>query len=384
MKRIEYILKHNLVIQKIYKIVFSCLFNVITIFVPIKKNRILFSSFSGKKYNDSPKVIFDALCKEHSTLDFECYWAFENPKDFANFGLKTVKINSPKYFYIAFSSKYWITNVNIERGLSFKKKNQFYLNTWHGTGPKTAGNAALGRKDYNFKKVNCLCADGEYLKKIFVRDFLAKEENILLCGRPRDDVLYSKNINIESIRKKYGIDSKCFVILYAPTWREPNSKTLNSEFSISLDLEKIVQTFNDVCILFRAHSATQSVNNLSLSSRIIDATEVADISDLYFVSDLLITDFSSAAIDFSILHKPFLCYAPDYDTYTQSRSLYFDLKKEYPFGVQTSTEEVIECIKKVMANDYSELFKKFHYKYSPFGGNATNTCVEAMLAFQND
>lgn len=382
MKRIEYLIKHNRFIQFVYRITFSILFSIFTFFTPIKKNLVLMSSFSGKKFNDSPKVLFDQMKKEGLLEKFDVVWAFEDPSKFESLGLKTVKLNSFKYFRTAFKAKYWITNVNIERGLNFKKKNQIYLNTWHGTGPKTIGNAATKRKDYNFKKVNYLCADGEFLKDILIKNFNANPNNILLCGRPREDMLYNPSSDRKKeMMEKYGIDSDDFVILYAPTWREPKNKGEKSTFDITLDISKILKEFPKAKVLFRAHSITSEISSKdNFNSRFILVTEEPDIGDLFLITDVLITDYSSAQFDLAILNKPFICFAPDYDEYTKERSLCFDLKEEYPFGVQHDTEEVIDVLKKIQCGD-SKLkeLAALKEKYTPYGGNATAVCLEKLF-----
>lgn len=385
MKRVEYLIKHNRFIQSIYRIVFSLLFSIFSFFTPVKKNLVLISSFSGKKFNDSPKAIFDCMVKSGLIERYEVVWAFENPSNFELYHLKTVKIDSFKYFITAFKAKYWITNVNIERGLNFKKRNQVYLNTWHGTGPKTIGNAAPGRRDYNFKKVNYLCSDGEFLKDIFVKNFNARAESVLLCGRPREDVLYHADLAIKQVMMdKYNIKKTDFVILYAPTWREPKSKELQSSLSIDLDIKKILETIPNSKILFRAHSITSKVySKEDFGDRFISVNDEPDIGDLFFITNVLITDYSSANLDIAILNKPFICFAPDYDEYIKERPLCFDLEKEYPFGVQKNTEEVIKILNGIIKGD-----KKIHelnlykQKYGPYGGNATSICLEKLFGIK--
>lgn len=385
MNRIEYIIKHNKFIQLAYRVVFSCIFSIISFFIPINKKLVLISSFSGKKYNDSPKVIFESMRSLGLLTKYEVIWAFEDPDSFKGVELNTVKINSFKYFLIAFKAKYWITNVNIERGLNFKKRGQIYLNTWHGTGPKTIGNAATGRKDYNFKKVNYLCSDGEYLKDIFIKNFNAKPESILLCGRPREDRLYHIDPTIEqTMREKYCIKKTDFVILYAPTWREPKNGDLQSELSIDLDIKKILDSIPNSKILFRAHSITNRVlSKNSFDDRFISVSDEPDIGDLFFITDVLVTDYSSSNLDIAILKKPFICFAPDYDDYTKERRLCFDLNAEYPFGVQKTTDEVIDVLQDILkGNDRIDELLKFKQKYGPYGGNATQICLKKL--FSND
>lgn len=383
MSKVEYLIKHNRAVQLLYRIFFSFWFTVLSFFVPIDEHLILFSSFSGKKYNDSPKVIFDTLKADERFKDYKMVWAFENPDQFKQENLITVKINSFKYFKTAFRAKYWITNVNIERGLNFKKKKQIYLNTWHGTGPKIIGNVVAGRKDYNFKKVNFLCADGEYLKNILVKNFNANPENILLCGRPREDILYHHNDSIKRrMYEKYGINKDDFVILYAPTWRESKNKNNQSVFNVDLDIKKILDSFPKAKILFRAHSITTEIHmNGSFTNRFISATSEQDISNLFFITDVLITDYSSSNLDFAILSKPFICYAPDYDEYIAKRPLCFDLQNEYPFGVQKNTDEVIQVLQRIINGDSKiKEVAAFKQKFGPYGGNATKICLDNLFA----
>jgi len=387
MKKIEYLIKHNRFIQFIYKKFFSALFKFLTLFVPVNDRLILINSFSGKKYNDSPKILYEKIVERFGSDKFKIVWAFENPKNFKEFNLNTVKINSYRYFHTAFRAKYWISNVNIERGLSFKKKKQIYLNTWHGTGPKSIGNGANNRKDYNFSKTNYLCADGDFLKNVLLKYFNAREDSILMCGRPREDILYNHSEKyVEDIAKRFNIKKNDLVILYAPTWREQNSKTFKSSISVDLDLDLIFEKFPNAKILFRKHSITAEVIfNHNVCDKIIDVSSVPDIADLLLITDILITDYSSIPTDFSILGKPFLCFAPDYEEYTSTRKLFYDITTEYPFGIQKSTEEIVECINEILCgNNKKDEFQAFKDKYCPYGGHATDICIDKLFGESTD
>lgn len=379
--RIEYVLKHNRIIQKMYVLFFSTLFKLLSLFIKLDGKLILFSSFSGKKFNDSPRVIYENLKKNTLFDDFRMVWAFEKPEDFHNENVEMVKIDSFRYFVMAIKAKFWITNVNIERGLHFKRKRQLYLNTWHGTGPKTIGNAVSGRKDYDFKKIDFLCSDGEYLKNIFVQNFNANPNNVIMCGRPREDVLYNLNdaINTE-IRNKYGIPLNAKVILYTPTWRESRDKGSTFVFENELNISELLnQLDDDYIVLFRAHSITNKASNITFSNKIIDVTAEPDINPLFIAADILITDYSSTPTDFCILHKPFICFAPDYELYVKNRGLCFDINDKYPFGVLKTTNSVIKIIKELEKNSHIDEYESFKLWIAPYGGNATNTCVEKLF-----
>ena len=168
-KKIDYVLKHNITVQLIYKKVMSVIFRFIGLFVRTDDKLILFSGH-GRKYNDSPRSIYEYMISRDEYKDFKYVWALEEPdKVEIPKGIK-IKADTMKYFITALKSKYWITCVNIERGLHFKKKNTIFLNTWHGTPLKLIGNAVSGRKDFDFSNTDIFCYAGEYEREIYKRD----------------------------------------------------------------------------------------------------------------------------------------------------------------------------------------------------------------------
>ena len=151
--------------------------------------------------------------------------------------------------------------------------------------------------------------------------------------------------------------------------------------NVQLDLEMILSNIPNAKVLFRKHSITETVSGVNNSKRIIDVSNEPDIADLFLISDILITDYSSTNLDFVILNKPFICFAPDYEEYIKERRMYYNLAVEYPFGIQTTTEEVIEIIQRIIRGEKkSEQFKAFKQKYGPYGGSATKTCIEALFS----
>ena len=120
--RLIYILKHNAAIQAIYKVVMSFVFRVWGCFVPVDERLILFSSFMGTGFNDSPRAMYDYIVSHPEYQKYRCVWAFADPQKYP--GVESVTIDTPAYFRLALRAKYWCTNTNVERGLKFKKKNQ--------------------------------------------------------------------------------------------------------------------------------------------------------------------------------------------------------------------------------------------------------------------
>lgn len=375
-QRLIYLLKHNSIIQRLYRIVMSFVFRLWGAFLPIDNNLILFVSFMGKGFSDSPKVIYDYIKKDKR---LRCVWAFEEPNHFQH--LNTVKIDSFQYFKTALQAKYWITNTNIERGLRFKKRDQIYLNTWHGIALKHIGNDVKGRKDFDFGLVDYLCVCGDYDEQVFTSAFRAKESSFLRCGLPRNEELWDVTENqTAQLRNKIGIPEGKKVILYAPTWRDSTDGGKNYEIKppIHFDIwEK--ELGEEYIVLFRAHHQTTKVLGIQYNEFVRDASSYEAVNDLLIVADILITDYSAIAFDYSILCKPIFCYAYDYNTYLKDRGTYFDIDEKYPNKSCRTEDELLRRIKMMNYNEECENSRRFRDLFIQYGVGATEMCVNAIF-----
>lgn len=368
-----YMIKHYPAVQMLYRVLLSSLFKLLGLLIKNDEKLVLLVSYGGKQYSDSPKVIFEMMQKDERFQEMRYVWAFENPEKFNINGAEKIQINSLAYFITALRAKIWITNVNIERGLNFKKKNTIYLNTWHGTGPKKGGNAVKGRKDYDFSRVDIFCCDGEYTKTIFKKWFNAKEENMIKCGRPREDELLQFTEDDRfSIRKKLGIPEGKKVCLYMPTWREYGNR--------SIDLDKWKKGLsNEYVLLVRAHHFAQDNALVNTESNFWkDVTDYPSVNELYCVADVLISDYSSAFFDYGLLGKPMICYAYDYEEYKKSTGLFMDLKKEFPNSIIEKEDDVIAFLQNFNYADECIKVQEFCKRYIFRPNNATKICLDAL------
>ena len=109
--------------------------------------------------------------------------------------------------------------------------------------------------------------------------------------------------------------------------------------------------------------------------RLIDLTSKYDVNDLLFVSDLLITDYSSVIFEASIVNVPMLFFAFDLNEYSRDRDFYCNFASFVPGKIVLNTDEMTDSINN---EDYNqELVKPFRQRY--FGdktGEATKNVVE--------
>lgn len=371
--KIAWLIKHVSLIQWLYRKVMSLCFRIMGLFIHVDDHLVLLSSYGGDQFSDSPKVLFEAMRADPRFAEYRYVWAFADPSKFDIKGASLVKIDTLSYFRTALRAKIWITNVNIERGLHFKKKSQIYLNTWHGTGPKKGGNAVAGRKDYDFSYVDIMCCDGAYTKTMLEKYWNAKESSMLMCGRPREDELFElTEADRKHIRQELKIPDDKKVILYMPTWREYGNK----ELTWSLWEEKLKDEY---VMLIRAHHFSKSeVFSGANSAFWIDASEYPDVNKLYWIADILISDYSSAFFDYGLLGKPMICYAYDYDQFEKSTGLLMDMKHEFPNGIMETEEDAIRAICCMNYEQVAQKCREYCASYVTHPVNATQCCIERL------
>ena len=147
--KLEHFIKHNSVVQNLYRYGMSAVFQIWGKLIKIDDNLVLMNGHSYK-YNDSPRAIYKKMHELGLTKKYRVVWALNEPDKVDIPGCTKIKMDTLAYFKTAMRAKYWISCVNIERALHFKKKEQIYLNTWHGAAINICGNGVSNRNDFHW------------------------------------------------------------------------------------------------------------------------------------------------------------------------------------------------------------------------------------------
>ncbi|MFZ8764730.1 CDP-glycerol glycerophosphotransferase family protein [Enterococcus diestrammenae] len=335
------------------KFIAQCFFYVLYIYYFIldhllkKKKKMIFTSFSGRQFSDSPKVLYDYIRQDPRFKDYELVWAFNNPDSYQlPSGTRSISINSVSFFKELFSSSVWISNTSIEKLVPYKSKKIFYLNTWHGIPLKKIGKdethvSLLVKKWYTQVKFDLLTVCGDYDDEIFKTVF-PNSVNHIKTGLPRNLPLVEKKSQQidfrQSLIEKYGLNEDVRLVLYAPTFREFQSPKINHIFN-----GDVLPDFgSNTVLLLRTHYFEKV--NLERSNVINVSDE--NLDELLLATDCLISDYSSMMFDFYLLDKPIYMYAYDYDKYRDFRGFYVDLKEVYDIPILNE-----ETLKNIYYND---------------------------------
>lgn len=363
----------------------------ICIFVSKRKEKtILFASFGGRNFNDSPKAIYDEICRRDEFKDWQLIWAFVNPDKFELSRGKKIKIDTFSFFKTLITSKVWVSNSGMDRGINLMTDKIIRVETWHGTplkkicGEENQNSFGLRPEDYKGSIDNCAirCAQSEFDQEIFARVFHASKESILLSDLPRNDELltYSEK-QIAAIKKELDIDMSKKVILYTPTYREYLvNDDMQNYIAPPMNLNKWKKKLGEkYVLLIRAHYAVSAALGIQDNDFVKNVSTYSSINDLYAISDLMISDYSSTYFDFAILDRPMLCFAYDQEEYEEKRGFYIDMSKELPCRIHKTEDDVIDDILTMDVSEAIAATKQFHRKYAPSAGSASKTIVDEIV-----
>ncbi len=357
-------------------------------FVRVQEKAVLFSSFGGRNFDDSPRALYDEMCRDPFFAEYRLVWAFTDPdKETVPRGEK-VKIDTPAFFRALLACRIWVGNSDITRGISLSDKKHIRIETWHGTPLKCIGGDEKQTSMYTKKKGKpkkpdtrtIRCAQSEFDRDIFARIFSADPSAFLMCDLPRNDALLRyTDEDRAAIRKKLGIPPEKKIILYMPTYREyliNENRELYIAPPITQDKWKEALSPRHV-LLVRAHYAVGAALHLPEDGFFYDVSAYPTVSDLYAVADILLSDYSSAFFDFAILGRPMYCYAYDREEYEAKRGLYLNLDETLPCPVDETEDAVLSSL--CTADDAAAArTRAFARRFTPHAGHASRAVIDEL------
>ena len=382
-KNLINIVKYNKFVFKTYEFCGNAGLAIMRQFVKQDPKLILITCFGGRKYDDSPKAIYEAMIKDHRFDDFRIVWAFREPETISIPRGEKVKIDTMEYYKLMFKARVWLTNSGMERGLFFNAKNVYHIQTWHGTAIKKIGTDSPGEAFGQSKEtpVDLWLAQCPHDVDVFSRSMGVKNDVIKILGLPRNDELAQCTEEVQNgLKKKLGIPAEKKVILYAPTYREyTRDATNNCVMAPPIDLKIWKKKLGEgYVLLFRAHYEVVKSMNIVEDEFCKDVSNYANLNELMMASDMLLSDYSSIFFDYAILGRPMLCFTYDYDEYAEKRGVYFDIREA--LDDYASNEQAV--IDNIMNIDYEKRVAdsvRFRNKYVTAYGNASKSVLDLII-----
>jgi CDP-glycerol glycerophosphotransferase len=314
--------------------------------LPLNRKRIFINVNNGKSFSDNPKAIFDYLQENGYGYRFVVTSQHKRSNSY-NGTVVYVRYMSPKYLFYISTSKYWIVNINLYSGIK-KRKEQIYLQTWHGTPLKHIGKDILNKNRASEKR--------EWSRDANQWDYFISNGAI-------------SNINYQTA---FGINKSQILDFGLP--RNDNLKNNTAKFNFKEFEIKLGKKYFLIVNFHRLYPKNNYAN-----SRNVLFNSILSIEECMEISDILITDYSSVFFDYSMLAKPMIFYPYDLQKYLhEDRGMYFDYEKLVPGSICKTFDELIDILVNETYREFSLKFaKKFNSNFIEH--NATEKVVKRIF-----
>jgi CDP-glycerol glycerophosphotransferase len=305
--------------------------------IPKKKNRWVFSSWFGKRYEDNPKYFYE-YCKKKEEIDVVWVTKIKTQVD----DLRLIGVNAHYcwgmkgiYYQLTAGYCFFSHDISAEFENCFISRTTKRCQLWHGIPLKKIGfddnkqsfkmNFFRGKKLLRYfynEFYTIVVSSGEKFSKIFSNAYYLNYTTFVTSGFPRNEIYHST-------RKPNKIKK----IIYMPTFRGDAGSEFDIISVIGLNYKETSSILNEINaeLIIRLHPVNQMSSKINKKYKNITFQVEGDANLLLASADCLITDYSSVMFDFNLTGKPILFFPFDLESYVnKGRELYFNYEEVIP------------------------------------------------------
>lgn len=316
----------------------------------VKGNRVTFMSGRRDELGGNPEFVYN-LIKDREDIEFK-FLLFSDAA-----GHRRLK-NIIRFLRLYATSRVVIVDDYFRLLNLVNKRDEVKLfQLWHACGAfKTFGFTRLGKKggpkqtDPNHRMYDYAIVSSQEIAKHYAEGFGLSDENVVATGIPRTDIFmdkaYADNVKA-SFYERYPQLKNKKILLFAPTFR--GNGQMSAFYPLdAFDPARFYEGLGgEYAVLIKLHPFCRERFEIpqQYSDVIIDMSDEDELNDLLFVTDLLVTDYSSVVFEASLLNIPMMFYAFDLYDYITSRDFYYDFESFVPGKIVFSENELVACIK---------------------------------------
>ncbi len=266
------------------------------------------------------------------------------------------------------------------------RENQHLVQVWHAMGAfkkfgysrKSAEKNSLTHKNYTEAIVS-----SPEISAVYAQAFGIDESRIKPVGVPRTDMLFDEDYKAKTIARLYEKEPRLKdkkVCLFAPTFRGSNvhDAYYPNDF---LHIEKLLNELgDDWAVIVKYHPFIKNPPEIpeSVKNSVFDFGDEREINDILFITDVLVTDYSSVIFENAILNNPLVLYAPDLEEYDGERGFYFEYNAYSCGQIVKRESDLAAAIRNAGSNN--EKMEEFRKRFvSLCDGNSCRRFAEEIL-----
>jgi len=326
--------------NKVSSRLFSTL-SILSLLIPKNRKLILFGASLGKYFDGNGSALYQYIIKCHKG-EFCCVWLTDSKEVLLlvkNVGGRAYLRKSLTGIWLSLRASLIVTSHQTSDVLLYSPvlKTPKELLLHHGAamnrGPNqghlSSGNMVF-KNDTEFlkysKKITYMIATSLWTADRQRMISPVPPSRVKIAGYPRNDFFFQPDeVMINSIKSKYDLDK--YTVLYAPSWR----KWWPVHYFPFKDLDmEVLSSFlkeRRIAIVIRPHPTDlkrqrsnlfwETLRDFDEVIKIVTRDEIPDVQPLLYLSDCLITDYSSIQHDYFLLNRPVIYLPYDLAEYSK-------------------------------------------------------------------
>jgi CDP-glycerol glycerophosphotransferase (TagB/SpsB family) len=313
------------------------------------------SYVKGMDFSDNARALFEYMLANGYNGKYRLVWLVKNPDDFHAYdGIPNVEFLSFDWsvsedeeqrerYYSALCLAKYIFFTDAYGFARNCRKDQVRVQLWHGCGFKTRVNFVRCEKRYEYNTVI-----SDLYAKIHEDIYGLRPNQVIVTGYAKEDWLFHP---VERERfYELGIPQANKYIFWLPTFRSTDEKLKQlNEYSIEsevglpiIDTMDKLRELNEllremgIVLVVKLHPFQKAemvhckgFSNIHLLDNMKLVENDIQVNQLLGYADALISDYSSAAVDYLVLDRPIAFTLDDVEEYNSSRGFVFDNIKEW-------------------------------------------------------
>ena len=371
-------------------ILIRCYYHVLYALTPKKGNRVMLMSETKDVLWGNLKYIDDRIRQRHLDDKFRMTYSYRSAAgkhQSAGDITSWIKVVTK----IAMQDVIFVDDYAPVFGFFRLGKKTKLIQVWHaGEGFKSVGYSRFGKDGSPFPMGSChkqythVITGSEHLVDVFREVFGIEKEAFYPVGMPRIDGFLDEN-RISAFRKDFyerypELEDKR-IILFAPTYRGAEQKEAYYDYD-RIDLTRIYEFCkgNNYVFLIKMHPFVKELISIpeEYSDAVYEFSGYPNINDLYYITDILITDYSSNYFEYALMQRPVIFYTYDREIYELTRGVHRSIRENAPGKVCDTFDELMQAL---TDGDFEEeKIKKFvEDNFGEYQGNASDRVIDEIL-----